>query len=115
MQRAEARRIWRNWPVRRSQWSWPVASSDWRLALSRRGNLRDWIGNPLFDRTLLYDALHLCYEVLKLALGRGERLDHCFERLVDYRGKLERLCRTEQPGAAYWFDTTRLHFSLNST
>ena len=97
-----------------------LACREQRLAFGiepARGNLRDWIGNPLFDRTLLRlkDALRLCYDVLKLALGRGERLDHCFERLVEYQGKLERLCRTEQPGAAYWFDTTRLHFSLNLT
>jgi len=97
-----------------------LACREQRLAFGiepSRGNLRDWVGNPLFDRTLqrLKDALRLCYDVLKLALGRGERLDHCFERLVEYQGKLERLLQTEQPGAAYWFDTTRIHFSFNVT
>jgi ATP-dependent DNA helicase DinG len=97
-----------------------LACREQRLAFGiepSRGNVRDWVGNPLFDRTLqrLKDTLRLCYEVLKLALGRGERLDHCFERLVEYQGKLERLLQTEQPGAAYWFDTTRIHFSFNLT
>lgn len=97
-----------------------LACREQRLAFGiepSRGNLRDWVGNPLFDRTLqrLKDALRLYYDVLKLALGRGERLDHCFERLVEYQGKLERLLQTEQSGAAYWFDTTRIHFSFNVT
>ena len=97
-----------------------LACREQRLAFGvepSRGNLRDWMGNPLFDRTLqrLKDSHRLCYDVLKLALGRGERLDHCFERIVEYQGKLERLTQTEQSGAAYWFDTSRLHFSLNLT
>lgn len=82
-----------------------------------RGNLRDWLGNPLFDRTLtrLKDGLKLCYDVLKLALGRGERLDHAFERITGYLSDYERVTQVEQTGAAYWFETSRLHFTLNMT
>ena len=54
-----------------------IASQDLRLAFGvdgGRGNTRDMLRQPLWGQALarLNDALGLCYEVLKLALGRGE-------------------------------------------
>ena len=52
-----------------------IASQDLRLAfgVGGRGNTRDLLRQSLWAQALarLNDAIGLCYEVLKLALGRG--------------------------------------------
>lgn len=97
-----------------------LACRDCRLAFGLeggRGNLRHWLADPQAQRLLgrLKDGVQLAYEVLKLALGRGERLDHCFERMLEYQGRLNRLTEVDTLGAAYWYDTSKLHFSFNRT
>ncbi len=93
---------------------------DVRLALGvepAKGEMRGKLGELHFERQLLRlkDAMTLCYDVAKLALGRGERINHCFEKLAELQTKLKRLTHIEQHDAAYWFETTRLHFSFNLT
>ncbi len=82
-----------------------------------RGNLRELVGQLHFERILLRlkDAMTLCYEVAKLGLGRGERIDHCYERIAELQNALRRLTHIEQHDAAYWFETSRIHFSLHLT
>lgn len=97
-----------------------IASQDLRLAFgieSGRGNTRDMIKNSYWGQALarLTDALTLCYDVLKLALGRGERLDQCFERVSEIKGRLGEVLALNQTGCSYWFECSRLHFSLNLT
>ncbi len=53
--------------------------------------------------------------MLKLALGRGEQLDHCFERISELRTRLGEVLAINQTGFSYWYDCSRLHFTLNLT
>lgn len=48
---------------------------------------------PAIQRALLLldDALELCYDVMKLSLGRSAMLDAAFERATVYRNRLKRL------------------------
>ncbi|MGH1409390.1 MAG: ATP-dependent DNA helicase [Aeromonas sp.] len=97
-----------------------IASQDLRLAFGvdgGRGNTRDMLRQPLWGQALarLNDAIGLCYEVLKLALGRGEQLDHAFERISELRTRLGEVLAVNQTGFSYWYDCSRLHFSLNLT
>ncbi|MGY4024953.1 ATP-dependent DNA helicase [Aeromonas rivuli] len=97
-----------------------IASQDLRLAFGvdgGRGNSRDLLRQPQWGQALarLNDAIEFCYEVLKLALGRGEQLDHCFERLCELRTRLGEVLAINQTGYSYWYECTRLHFSLNLT
>ena len=55
------------------------------------------------------------YDVCKLAVSRTESIDNCFERLVQLRGKFDKVCQTQEQGYSYWFDTTKRHFSLHLT
>ncbi|WP_417614462.1 ATP-dependent DNA helicase [Oceanisphaera sp.] len=84
---------------------------------SKRGQLRPMLARPEVTHGLarLNESLAFCYEVLKLALGRGEQLDQCFERLVTLRTQLEAVTRVEEDGYSYWFDCTRLHISFHKT
>lgn len=97
-----------------------IASQDLRLAFGvdgGRGNTRDMLRQPLWGQALarLNDAIGLCYEVLKLALGRGEQLDHAFERISELRARLGEVLAVNQTGFSYWYDCSRLHFTLNLT
>ncbi|WP_323894163.1 ATP-dependent DNA helicase [Aeromonas allosaccharophila] len=97
-----------------------IASQDLRLAFGvdgGRGNTRDMLRQSLWGQALarLNDAIGLCYEVLKLALGRGEQLDHAFERICELRTRLGEVLAVNQTGFSYWYDCSRLHFSLNLT
>jgi ATP-dependent DNA helicase DinG len=77
-----------------------IASQDCALPSAWRGR-----GNTRSAETILWaqalarlnDAIGLCYEVLKLALGRGEQLDHCFERICELRTRLGRCWRSTRP------------------
>ncbi|MGL5030417.1 MAG: ATP-dependent DNA helicase [Aeromonas sp.] len=97
-----------------------IASQDLRLAFGvegGRGNTQEMLRQPRWGQALarLNDALGLCYEVLKLALGRGEQLDHAFERICELRSRLTEVLTVSQTGFSYWYDCSRLHFSLNIT
>ena len=47
------------------------------------------LGEPNVQRALLLldDALELCYDVMKLSLGRSALLDAAFERATLYRAR----------------------------
>lgn len=95
-------------------------TQDFRLALGEpgfRGNLRDMLAQPPIQRALvlLDDALELCHDVAKLALGRSALLDAAFERAALYRTRLKRLKTTQEPGYSYWFECSSRHFVLALT
>jgi len=95
-------------------------AQDFRLTLGDpgfRGNLRDVLNNPTIQRAmvLLDDALELCYDVAKMALGRSALLDAAFERAALYRGRLKRLKEVTQPGFSYWYECHSRHFVLALT
>ncbi|MCX8956177.1 ATP-dependent DNA helicase [Erwinia psidii] len=96
------------------------SAQDFRLALGEpgfRGNLRDMLNNPATQRSLLLldDALELCHDVAKMALGRSALLDAAFERAALYRGRLRRLKDVTQPGFSYWYECNARHFVLALT
>lgn len=96
------------------------ATQDFRLALGEpgyRGNLRELFANVSIYRklVLLDDALELCYDVIKLALGRSALLDAAFERAAAYRQRLKRLNNINELGFSYWYECTHRHFTLALT
>ncbi|MCW7550334.1 ATP-dependent DNA helicase [Photorhabdus sp. APURE] len=96
------------------------SAQDFRLALGEngyRGNLRELLQNPQVQRALvlLDDALELCYDVMKLSLGRSVMLDAAFERATIYRNRLKRLKEVTIPGYSYWFESYGRHFLLALT
>lgn len=95
-------------------------AQDFRLALGEpgcRGNLRDVLAQPAVQRALVLmdDALELCHDVAKLALGRSALLDAAFERATLYRARLKRLRNTSEPGFSYWYECNARHFLLALT
>lgn len=96
------------------------STQDFRLILGEpgfRGNLRDVLGQPYVQRALLLldDALELCYDVIKLSLGRSALLDAAFERATLYRARLTRLKEVTEPGYSYWYECNSRHFVLALT
>ncbi len=94
--------------------------SDLRLALGEsgyRGNWREVHKKPLIEREIirLFDALELAQEVMKLSLGRSNLLDAAFERAILVTDRLKRVQDTSIPGYSYWYECTRLQFTLNIT
>ncbi|MGK3135060.1 ATP-dependent DNA helicase [Pantoea trifolii] len=95
-------------------------AQDFRLTLGEpgfRGNLRDLLSDNNIMRmfTLLDDALELCYDVIKLSLGRSALLDAAFERAALYRTRLKRLRAIDEPGFSYWYECNSRHFTLALT
>ncbi|MDE1186960.1 MAG: ATP-dependent DNA helicase [Pantoea sp.] len=95
-------------------------TQDFRLTLGDpgfRGNLRDLLNdnNVMRMLTLLDDALELCYDVIKLSLGRSALLDAAFERAALYRTRLKRLRAIDEPGFSYWYECSSRHFILALT
>lgn len=91
-----------------------------RLALGvdpTRGNLRDVLHQPAVQKELsrLQESIKLCYDVCKLALGRGEQINSCFERLSGYLSIFDSVTAVNETGFAYWFETTKRHFTINAT
>ena len=96
------------------------SAMDFRLALGEpgfRGNLRDVLADNSIQRALvlLDDALELCYDVMKLSLGRSALLDAAFERATLYRNRLKRLKDVSVPGFSYWYECNSRHFVLALT
>ncbi|WP_395755470.1 ATP-dependent DNA helicase [Edwardsiella ictaluri] len=95
-------------------------SLDLRIVLGDpgfRGNLRDILAQAEVRRSLVLvdDALELCYDVMKMSLGRSALLDAAFERATLYRNRLKRLSDVMQPGYSYWYECTPRHFVLALT
>lgn len=80
-----------------------------------RGNLRDVLVQPQMQRELqrLKESIKFYYDVCKLALGRGEQINNCFERL-GHLTTVDHVTAITEAGAAYWYETTK-RTSLNVT
>lgn len=55
------------------------------------------------------------YQVLKLALGRTEKLEHLFERTAQIKNRLSTMFEVEKPGYSFWFETTKRHLTFSIT
>ncbi|RJG42514.1 ATP-dependent DNA helicase [Motilimonas pumila] len=63
----------------------------------------------------LLETMQFTYDVAKLNLNRSEVLDHCFERLTQFKAQFDKMLDVNQAGFSYWYDCSRLHFSLHIT
>jgi len=93
---------------------------DMRLAFAvdpERGNWRDKAQSQIIQQHIGFvnKAFEFLYDVCKLAVSRTEAIDNCFDRLLQLRGKFDKVCQTQESGYSYWFDTTKRHFSLHIT
>lgn len=96
------------------------SAQDTRLCFEgerERGDWRPLLRKPKFEQQIkrLQQDLSFVYELLKLALSRSELGDHLFERVSHLQLLLEKMLQTDTTGFSYWYDTSRLHFSLNIT
>lgn len=97
-----------------------VATLDFRLAFaidkgtgSWRDKSRDRIMQLHAQR--LVQVMDFLSDVLIERLGKSEVLDHCYEKLSQFRLLFKKLNDVNESGFSYWFDCTRQHFSLNIT
>lgn len=83
------------------------ARGDWREALSNK---------PICDAMHRVIAnLDFLYKVLKLCLDRSEKIEHPFEKIMQFKNQFERAFDTAQTGFSYWFETTRRFLSIHIT
>ncbi|TQF67390.1 ATP-dependent DNA helicase [Pseudoalteromonas luteoviolacea] len=94
--------------------------ADLRLVFGGDGARGDW-REALQDKVIC-EALHrvisnleFLYKVLKLCLDRSEKIEHPFERVLAFKGQLERAFDVTQTGYSYWFETTRRFVTIHIT
>ncbi|GMM84213.1 ATP-dependent DNA helicase [Pseudoalteromonas sp. MTN2-4] len=97
-----------------------TAVADLRLAFAGEGSRGDW-RESLTSKTIC-DALHrvisdldFLYKVLKLCLDRSDKIEHPFEKVLQFKKQLERAFDTTQTGYSYWYETTRRFLTINIT
>jgi len=97
-----------------------TAVADLRLAFAGESSRGDW-RESLTSKTIC-DALHrvisdldFLYKVLKLCLDRSDKIEHPFEKVLQFKNQLERAFDTTQTGYSYWYETTRRFLTINIT
>jgi ATP-dependent DNA helicase DinG len=97
-----------------------TAVADLRLAFAGESSRGDW-RESLTSKTIC-DALHrvisdldFLYKVLKLCLDRSDKIEHPFEKVLQFKNQLERAFDTTQTGFSYWYETTRRFLTINIT
>ncbi|SFC14410.1 ATP-dependent DNA helicase [Pseudoalteromonas denitrificans] len=80
---------------------------DWRQILKHSG--------IKFAADRIINDITFLYQVIKLALERSDKIEHCFERCISFKALLELMFDTKDNSLSYWFETTRLHVSINIT
>ncbi|TMN91481.1 ATP-dependent helicase [Pseudoalteromonas phenolica] len=97
-----------------------TAVADLRLAFAGESSRGDW-RESLTSKTIC-DALHrvisdldFLYKVLKLCLDRSDKIEHSFEKVLQFKNQLERAFDTTQKGYSYWYETTRRFLTINIT
>nr|WP_247749715.1 ATP-dependent DNA helicase [Pseudoalteromonas viridis] len=94
--------------------------ADLRLVFGSDGARGDW-REKLQDKVIC-DALHrvisnldFLYQVLKLCLDRSDKIEHPLERVLSFKGQLDRAFDVSLPGFSYWFETTRRFLTIHIT
>ncbi|KAF7782007.1 ATP-dependent DNA helicase DinG [Pseudoalteromonas rubra] len=94
--------------------------ADLRLVFGGDGARGDW-REKLQDKVIC-DALHrvisnldFLYQVLKLCLDRSDKIEHPLERVLAFKGQLDRAFDVSQSGFSYWFETTRRFLTIHIT
>lgn len=96
------------------------SAQDLRLCLPRepsKGNWREQMQRSDIQKAVkrVADDLSFLFDVLKLALGRGDLIDQCWERCSQFINQLKVICNTEEAGNSYWFETTPRHLTMHLT
>ena len=94
--------------------------ADLRLQFGVDGSRGDWrekLSNKLICSALhrVISDLEFVYQVLKHCLERSDKIEHPFERVLAFKGQLERVFDTAQTGFSYWYETTRRYLTINIT
>ena len=94
--------------------------ADLRLQFGVDGSRGDWrekLSNKVICSALhrVISDLEFVYQVLKLCLERSDKIEHPFERVLAFKGQLERVFDTAQTGFSYWYETTRRYLTINIT
>ncbi|MCO7187658.1 ATP-dependent DNA helicase [Pseudoalteromonas sp. XMcav2-N-2] len=94
--------------------------ADLRLVFGSDGARGDW-REKLQDKVIC-DALHrvisnldFLYQVLKLCLDRSDKIEHPLERVLSFKGQLDRAFDVSLSGFSYWFETTRRFLTIHIT
>ncbi|TMP31849.1 ATP-dependent helicase [Pseudoalteromonas rubra] len=94
--------------------------ADLRLVFGSDGARGDW-REKLQDKAIC-DALHrvisnldFLYQVLKLCLDRSDKIEHPLERVLSFKGQLDRAFDVSLSGFSYWFETTRRFLTIHIT
>nr|WP_249364598.1 ATP-dependent DNA helicase [Pseudoalteromonas rubra] len=94
--------------------------ADLRLVFGSDGARGDW-REKLQDKVIC-DALHrvisnldFLYQVLKLCLDRSDKIEHPLERVLSFKGQLDRAFDVGLSGFSYWFETTRRFLTIHIT
>ncbi|WP_125783816.1 ATP-dependent DNA helicase [Pseudoalteromonas rubra] len=94
--------------------------ADLRLVFGSDGARGDW-REKLQDKVIC-DALHrvisnldFLYQVLKLCLDRSDKIEHPLERVLSFKGQLDRAFDVSLPGFSYWFETSRRFLTIHIT
>ncbi|MBD1583929.1 ATP-dependent DNA helicase [Pseudoalteromonas sp. S16_S37] len=94
--------------------------ADLRISFGVDGGRGDW--RAALANKQVCDALHrvisdldFLYQVLKTCLDRSDKIEHPFERVLKFKGQLERAFDVSQTGFSYWFETTRRYISIHIT
>jgi ATP-dependent DNA helicase DinG len=97
-----------------------TAVADLRLAFAGESSRGDW--RESLTSKAICDALHrvisdldFLYKVLKLCLDRSDKIEHPFEKVLQFKNQLERAFDTTQTGYSYWYETTRRFLTINIT
>ncbi|RKF19573.1 ATP-dependent DNA helicase [Alginatibacterium sediminis] len=93
---------------------------DFRVAFEGerdRGDLRPLFKRPKFAQQLpsIREDMGFLQSVLKLALSRCELGDSCYERLCKFISLFDKIVQVNASGNSYWYETTRIHFTLHLT
>lgn len=93
---------------------------DMRLAFAidpERGNWRQKFQDSQIQQAIghVQKSFDFMMEVIKLAVSRSDAIDNCFDRLLQLKGKFEKVNQVETQGFSYWFDTSKRHFTLHLT
>ncbi|WP_354625573.1 ATP-dependent DNA helicase [Psychromonas sp. MME2] len=97
-----------------------ICTLDFRLAFALdkgSGSWRDKSRERIMQLHMqrLLQVMDFLKEVIGDLLGKSEVLDHSFDRLNQFTLLLKKLNSVNETGFSYWFDCSKLHFSLNIT
>ncbi|MGJ8692179.1 MAG: ATP-dependent DNA helicase [Thalassotalea sp.] len=83
----------------------------------QRGNWREKNSYPTIAKCFasLKTNLDFIHQVIKLCLGRNEKIDNCYERAENLLAQYGVMEKTDLYGISFWYETTNRHIVLHQT